>query len=153
MSVAQSPAVTTAATATATPELTHSIQQFYAHQMFLLDSGQAEAWAGTFTPDGVFGANAHPEPFSGRAEIAAGARRATDDYAAKGVQRRHWLGMVAVEPRGEGQAFVRSYALVVETPRGGFPVIKASTLCEDILVHEGGGWLVADRRVSRDDLG
>ncbi|MEU9155344.1 nuclear transport factor 2 family protein [Streptomyces sp. NPDC048417] len=136
----------------ATAELRPGVEQFYAQQMFLLDSGQAEAWAETFTPEGVFAANAHPEPFVGRAAIASGARQAADAYAAQGVQRRHWLGMVAVERRDEDRVLARSYALVIETPRGGSPAIRASTLCEDILVREGEGWLVADRRVTRDDL-
>ncbi len=132
--------------------LYQQVQQFYAQQMFLLDSGRVDEWAATFTEDGVFAANAHPEPAAGRAVIAEAARRATEDYAARGVQRRHWLGMVSVEPRGEGAVFARCYALVIETPRGGQAAIRVSTLCEDLLVDQDGGWLVQDRRVTRDDL-
>ncbi|MER6141206.1 nuclear transport factor 2 family protein [Streptomyces sparsogenes] len=134
-------------------ELYAEIQQFYAHQMRLLDDGEAEAWAETFAEDGVFAANAHPEPFTGRAAIAAGARRATDDFAARGIRRRHWLGMLSLEPKDEHTVLVRSYAQVIETPRAGQSILRASTGCADLLVRRDGRWLVLDRRVHRDDLG
>jgi 3-phenylpropionate/cinnamic acid dioxygenase small subunit len=50
------------------------VQQFYARQMRCLDEGKVTEWAATFTADGVFAANAHPEPFRGRGAIEAGAR-------------------------------------------------------------------------------
>ncbi|MFH8571853.1 nuclear transport factor 2 family protein [Streptomyces sp. NPDC017993] len=144
-STATAPAATTA-------ELYAEVQQFYARQMQLLDEGRAEEWARTFTEDGVFAANAHPEPAAGRDVIAAAARRATDEYAAKGVQRRHWLGMVNIEPRGADEIQVVCYALVIETPRGGQAALRVSTRCADLLVREDGQWLVKDRQVTRDDL-
>ncbi|MDT0549858.1 MULTISPECIES: nuclear transport factor 2 family protein [Streptomyces] len=133
-------------------ELSAEIQQFYARQMQLLDDGEAEAWAETFAEDGVFAANAHPEPFTGRPAIAAGARRATDDFAARGIRRRHWLGMLSLEPKDEHTVFVRSYAQVIETARGGQSALRASTTCADLLVRRDGRWLVLDRRIHRDDL-
>lgn len=137
--------------------LYQQIQQFYAAQMQLLDGGRAEEWAETFTPDGVFDANAFPEPVTGRAAVAAAARKAVDDYEARGIQRRHWLGMISVEGGGgraeDGEAVVTSYAQVLETPRGGRPELRASTSCRDVLVSEGGRWLVRHRRIERDDLG
>lgn len=139
-------------TTTGAADLYHQVQQFYAEQMQLLDAGEVEAWAETFTEQGVFAANAHPEPFTGRAAIAAGARRATDDFAARGIRRRHWLGMLSLEPKDEHTVFVRSYAQVIETPRNGQSVLRASTTCADLLVRQGGRWLVLDRRIHRDDL-
>src|SRR5437660_7716433 len=95
------------------------VQRFYAAQMQLLDDGRAEQWAGTFTDDGVFAADAWPEPARGRRAIAEGARKTTEDLARRGVRRRHWLGMPAIT-RSDGDTLaVRSYALVIETPRAG----------------------------------
>ncbi|MDC0772592.1 nuclear transport factor 2 family protein [Streptomyces sp. HD] len=133
-------------------ELYYQVQQFYAEQMQLLDAGAAEDWAETFTEDGVFAANAHPRPSVGRDDIARAAREATDVYAAKGVQRRHWLGMVRVEPRDADTVAAQCYALVIETPRGGQAAIRVSTRCEDLLVRSGGRWQIKERRVTRDDL-
>ncbi|MBZ4319361.1 nuclear transport factor 2 family protein [Streptomyces huiliensis] len=145
--------VTDTTTAAGFAALYQQVQQFYAEQMHLLDTGRAEEWAETFTEDGVFAANAHPEPAAGRSVIAAAARKAVDDYVARGIQRRHWLGMVSVTERGDGEVAASCYALVVETGRGGRPELRASTSCDDVLVRRDGRWLVKDRQVRRDDLG
>ncbi|MGI5455128.1 nuclear transport factor 2 family protein [Streptomyces sp. CA-249302] len=144
--------VTDEAAAPGAAALYQQVQQFYARQMQLLDDGRVAEWALTFTEDGVFAANAHPEPAAGRAAITAAAAKATEEYAAKGVQRRHWLGMVSVEPGTRNRVNARCYALVIETPRGGQAAIRVSTLCEDRLVHDGADWLVEHRQVTRDDL-
>lgn len=129
------------------------IQQFYAYQMQLLDSGNADAWADTFTEDGVFAANAHPEPAVGRETIRVAATKAKAQHAEQGLQVRHWLGMVEVQEQEDGTARARSYALIINTPRGGQAVVQLSTTCDDLLVRgEDGGWLVRHRKVERDDL-
>lgn len=133
-------------------ELYQQVQQFYARQMQLLDDGKVEDWADTFTPDGVFAANAHPRPTSGREAITAAARAAHEQLAAQGIRRRHWLGMVAVD-RGDGaRVTARCYALVFEIPRGGQAALRLSTLCQDQLELGDQGWQVAHRVVTRDDL-
>ncbi|MFD0023825.1 nuclear transport factor 2 family protein [Streptomyces sp. NPDC058382] len=138
--------------AATTTGLYTEIQQFYAQQMHLLDDGRVEEWAHTFTTDGVFAANAQPVPAVGREAITAAAAAATAAYAEAGVQRRHWLGMVSVESATDTVVTARCYALVIETPRGGRPEIKASTLCEDRVVRVDGAWQIEDRRITRDDL-
>lgn len=130
----------------------YQIQQFYAHQMQLLDRGATQEWANTFTEDGVFAANAQPEPATGRSVIATGAARASADFAAKGIQRRHWLGMVSATARDDGTVQAQAYALVLTTPKGGQAAIGVSTTMDDILVRENGEWKVRRRDVSRDDL-
>jgi 3-phenylpropionate/cinnamic acid dioxygenase small subunit len=143
----------TAASLDLTADLYCQIQQFYARQMQLLDDGDAGAWAGTFAPDGVFAANAHPQPTRGRDAIAAAARRAVDELAADGETRRHWLGMLAVDPRSDGSIGVRSYALIFQTRRGGQAALRLSTVCDDVLVQgDAGDWLIRYREVTRDDL-
>ncbi|WP_328746846.1 nuclear transport factor 2 family protein [Streptomyces sp. NBC_00285] len=132
--------------------LYQDIQQFYARQMQLLDDGEAERWSETFTEDGVFDGNAFPEPAAGRSAVAAAARRAVDDFTARGIQRRHWLGMLSVEPRQPDEVLVTCYAQVLETPRGGRPELRASTGCRDLLVRGAQGWLVKHRYIHRDDL-
>jgi 3-phenylpropionate/cinnamic acid dioxygenase small subunit len=133
-------------------ELYLRVQQFYARQMQLLDSGLVTEWATTFTEDGVFAANAHPEPVRGRAAITAAARRTCEQLAREGVTRRHWLGMLTVQPDSDGTVRARCYALVFATPRGGQAALHLSTTCEDVLVVEDGDLLVRERSISRDDL-
>lgn len=133
-------------------DLYHQVQQFYARQMHLLDDGQVAEWAGTFTADGVFAANAAPRPTVGRAAIAAAAGEAHDQLASRGVKRRHWLGMVAVDAESDRTVRARCYALVFEIPQGGQAVLRLSTLCEDRLELSADGWQVRYRAVTRDDL-
>ncbi|MBO2457458.1 nuclear transport factor 2 family protein [Actinomadura violacea] len=127
------------------------VRQFYAVQMRLLDSGEAEAWADTFTEDAVFEANAHKQPTRGRRAIAAAARAAAAELRAAGTTRRHWLGMCDVAPEEDGTVRVYSYALIIETPAGGPSVVRMSTTCEDLLVDDG-GLRVRHRIVARDDI-
>ncbi|MFJ9775881.1 nuclear transport factor 2 family protein [Kitasatospora sp. NPDC101157] len=145
-----SPAVQAASTDTG---IHAEVQQFYAHQMQLLDRRACEEWAATFTPDGVFAANGLPAPVRGREAIAAAARAAGERLAADGLVHRHWLGMLTVTAAPGGELFARSYALVIQIRLGGTSEIHRSTVCEDRLVRaEDGSLLVLDRRVTRDDL-
>lgn len=128
------------------------IQHFYARQMRYLDEGKVADWAQTFTEDGVFSANAHPEPFRGREAIEAGARKTFEQLCAEGIQRRHWLGMLDLEEQQDGSVLAHSYALIISTPRGGQAAVHLSTRCTDVLSRQGEGWQVNSRQVYRDDL-
>ncbi|MEV4738879.1 nuclear transport factor 2 family protein [Streptomyces sp. NPDC049555] len=131
--------------------LYQQVQHFYAQQMQLLDDGHAEEWARTFTDDGVFEVGG--EAVRGAADIAVAARRTTDKFAADGIQRRHWTGMLTVSGTAGGdEVTARCYAVVLETPAGGDPVVRRSTVCADTLVRTGGRWQVRHRRVTRDGL-
>jgi SnoaL-like domain len=133
-------------------DLTAQITSFYARQMQLLDGGDYAAWAVTFTEDGVFSANGLPAAVSGRQAIEAGASAAYEQLARSGLVHRHWLGMVSADRHDDGTVRARYYALVIQTPIGGTPVIHRSTVCEDILVACDGSWQVSSRSVTRDDL-
>lgn len=133
-------------------ELFQQIQQFYARQMRLLDTGAAEEWADTFTEDGVFHQNV-AEPLTGRATIAVASRKRVDQLAGDGITRRHWLGMLEVDPQDDhGVVRTRYYALSMATgpDAGARPQITASTVAEDTLVRHAGGWLVRHRLVTHD---
>ena len=58
--------------------------------------------------------------------------------------------MLAVYPRPDGTVHTRYYALVLETPHGGQAGVHLSTACEDVLVHDGDGWLVRKRWITHD---
>src|SRR5260221_5260193 len=92
------PTLTEPEAASTAAETYYEIQDFYARQMQLLDQGYTQEWAQTFTEDGVFAANAQPEPVRTRSAIAAGAAAASAELSAQGIRRRHWLGMVSALP-------------------------------------------------------
>lgn len=126
------------------------IQQFYAHHMQLLDAGEGAGWARTFTEDGVF-APPSSDPVRGRDALAAGVGKAHARLVEAREVHRHLLSMVSVEEREDGTLFVRSYAQIVATPRGGEPRLHLMCVCEDVLVRVSGELLVRERRVTRDD--
>lgn len=127
------------------------VQQFYSRQMQLLDSGAAEEWAQTFTADGSFAPPSLPEPVRGRANLAAGARKAAAQRAEAGEVHRHLLGTTSVRPQPDGSLKATSYTQVVVTPRGGTPRTQLMCVCEDVLVREDGELRVRERHVTRDD--
>nr|AFU65898.1 DacG [Dactylosporangium sp. SC14051] len=128
------------------------VQQFYARHMQLLDAGAADAWGATFTADGSFDVPTLPEPVHGRENLVAMMRRTAAELAAAGDQRRHWHGMLDVQPQPDGTVLVRCYALVFSTLEGGEPRLHRTCVCTDVLVREEGGLRVRSRRVTRDDL-
>jgi hypothetical protein len=133
-----------------TAEMYVQIQQFYARQMRLLDTGAAEDWAETFTEEGVFEETTKPDALYGRAAIAASARARVDQVAGDGLIRRHWLGMLDVEPASDGSVHTHYYALAMATPRGGRLDVYVSTECGDELVFLDGQWRVRRRWVRHD---
>jgi 3-phenylpropionate/cinnamic acid dioxygenase small subunit len=128
-----------------------SIQRFLHHQMQLLDDGRAEDWAATFTPDGTFAQDTRPEGRTGRTLLAQRMRQHADELAERALTRRHWLGMLTVEPGDDDAVRARYYALVIDTPREGQASLHLSTVCEDVLVRDGDGWLVAYRFIHHDN--
>lgn len=129
----------------------HTVLHFYARQMQLLDDGEIDRWAGTFTADATFGSNAMPAPLAGRDAILRGARE-HDAMRQAGTQRRHLMSNLSIAPGDDGAIRAISYVSVVETHEG-TTALRFSTLLEDELVCEGGEWLVRTRRIKRDDLG
>ncbi len=133
-------------------DLYQRIQHFYARQTQLLDAGDVMSWVDTFTEDATFASNARTEPTVGRSAIIANVQKAVDDRVAKGLIRRHWLGMFAVTPHSDGELRVRCYAIVLAIPRNGQAGIHVSATCEDALVPVDGGWLVRERSLRHDDI-
>ncbi|WUH98289.1 nuclear transport factor 2 family protein [Spirillospora sp. NBC_00431] len=126
------------------------VQQFYGRHMQLLDAGDGEGWARTFTEDGVF-APPSSVPVRGRAALAEGVRAAHARLVEAGEVHRHLLSMISVAERDDGVLSARSYAQIVATPRDGSPRLHLMCVCEDLLVRENGELLIRERRVTRDD--
>ncbi|MGW5052771.1 nuclear transport factor 2 family protein [Actinokineospora sp. NPDC004072] len=134
-------------------EIYVAVQQFYARQMQLFDTGAGEPWAATFTVDAVMTLPNLPEPIRGRAALATVPGRAAGAAAQAGEVHRHWHGMVDVTPRPDGALDVRCYSLVIATGPDGSSRIHRVCVCQDVLVRSGADLLVQCRKVTRDDLG
>jgi 3-phenylpropionate/cinnamic acid dioxygenase small subunit len=128
------------------------VQQLYARQSHLIDSGRAQEWARTFTEDGEFHSPSYPEPVIGAEALRAFAERFTEEAASAGQVRRHVLTNVFAQPGRNGELQVSAYLQVIATTVTGVTTILRFTTCHDRLVREGRGWRIARREVRRDDL-
>lgn len=88
------------------------VQHLYAAQSLAIDGGDAEGWADTFVPDGVFDSPTYDRPIEGRAALVAFAR----DLHAAAPYLHHVITNVRVRP-GErpGEYDVRANLLIVTT--------------------------------------
>ncbi|MCT9011736.1 nuclear transport factor 2 family protein [Streptomyces sp. NPDC054766] len=128
------------------------VQQFYTHQMQILDAHDTERWAGTFTEDAVLELPLLPEPVRARAGLARYVRAGAARRRRAGSRLDHWIGMLDVRPRANGLLHTRCSAVVHVTPGAGSPPLLYVYVMEDVLVRTRGTWRTAHRRVTRDDL-
>jgi 3-phenylpropionate/cinnamic acid dioxygenase small subunit len=134
------------------PALYAQVQQFYRHQMQILDAHDNGRWAGTFTEDAVFELPCLPGPVRGRAGLARFVRAGAARQRRAGSRLNHWIGMLDVRPQADGSLHTRCSALAHATPSGGGSKVLYVCVMEDVLVRVRGEWRTAHRRVTRDDL-
>jgi len=127
------------------------VQGLYARQSHLIDGGDAEGWADTFTADGVFASPSYPAPVRGTEALAVFARRFVQAGEAAGEVQRHVLTNVDVTRLEGAEAEVRAYLQIIATRRGEASRLVRLTTVSDRLVRRDGGWRVARRDVVRDD--
>lgn len=131
-------------------ELYTEVQQFYAHQMHLLDANRLEEFAATFTSDGSHQPSPNKPPAYGRDHIVAAIQEFDERYRDDPIVRRHWLNMLTVEQDSSGSVRADFYALVVATRPGVPPIIPTSCFVHDELHYEGDKLYVRSRRIDHD---
>ena len=115
------------------------IQQLYARYNLAIDTGDARAWASTFTPDGVLG-NA-----SGHDALV---QFANDFHKRTAGKTRHWNTNIVITPTEVG-ATGACYLLLFDT--GVKPASPmTSGRYEDVLVKTYDGWKFESRTVRPD---
>ena len=122
------------------PQDMMEIQQLYSKYNQVLDAGKAEAWADTFTPDGVFN-----KTNVGRDALITFAKNFFDQGQGK---RRHWNTNMVVTGTSEG-ADGSVYLTLWDT--GNRPAtIIVTGIYEDKLVKTKAGWRFKSRVVNPD---
>jgi len=106
------------------------IQQLYAQYNIAIDSGDAEGYAATYVPDGVF------NTFTGHDALVGFVHRWRDSM--KGGNMRHWNTNLAITGTPEG-ATGSVYLLLVDVSAKP-PVIATAARYEDQLVRTPQGW-------------
>ncbi len=117
------------------------IQQLYARYALLIDTGDAEGWADTFTPDGVFN-NAS----RGRDALVQFVHNWRDKR--RGASLRHWNSNLVITGSTDGaNGSVYMQLLDISTK---LPTPTASYRYEDALVKTAAGWRFKTRVLHRD---
>jgi ketosteroid isomerase-like protein len=117
------------------------IEQLYARYNHAIDSGDAEGWAATFTPDGVFNTK-----FIGREGLLGFMK--TWGEKMNGANRRHWNSNLRLTPSADGaNGTVLLMLLDVGTQP---PAIVMTGQYADTLVKTANGWRFKSRLVRPD---
>jgi SnoaL-like domain len=133
-------AATVTQAANLTPTDYVEIEQLYARYNIALDSGDAEAWVATFTPDGTFNTS------SGREGLLKFAKEWHEKR--NGANRRHWnsnLRLMGTPEGAEGSVYLM--LLDVSTRPAS---IALTGMYSDTLVKTADGWRFKKRQVKGD---
>jgi hypothetical protein len=117
------------------------IQQLYAKYNIAIDSGDAEGWAATFTPDGVF------NTFSGHDQLVNFIKNWRDKL--NGATRKHWNNNLQISGNSkEASGYV--YLMLVDVSTKPASILTTATYT-DSLVKTKNGWRFT-KRVTKGDL-
>jgi hypothetical protein len=126
-----------------------AIHELIARFNWAADTGDAEAWAATFTPEGAF--DGFIGRLEGRTAIASYLARLwslnTDPDWASARGSQHWTSNLVLEGTGE-EAVGRSHLLMI-TPAVAGPRLIVIGHYADRFRKVGGKWLFEERRLRR----
>ena len=125
---------------TLTPQDYVEIEQLYAQYNHAIDSGDAEGWAATFTPDGTFNV------FSGRDALIGFVKQWREKM--NGAHRRHWNTNLRIVPTKDGASGAVFLMLLDVSTRP--PSIVSSGAYTDTLVRTSDGWRFKSRTYKGD---
>ena len=121
------------------------IQDLYGRYSHAVDFGDADGWARTFTPDGVFVTPAGT--FTGSTELA---KFVTDAVARRGNTTRHFPSNIVVEATPAG-ASGQGYFALIRVSEGGKPgEVRVTGRYSDELVRTADGWRFSRREALTD---
>ena len=116
------------------------IEQLYAQYNHAIDSCDADGWAATFTPDGVF------QRFTGREALVGFVRQWCEKM--NGAHRRHWNTNLRIMPTSDGASGAVLLMLLDVSAK---PATIASTgTYNDTLVRTAEGWRFKTRMIKGD---
>ena len=109
-----------------------------------IDFGDGEAWAGTFTEDGVFN-GAGPQPVTGHVALA----QFVGGFAQNMAGARHWTNNHVID--GDGESATHTCYLNLVQSKDGSSVITG--VYTDKLSKVDGQWRFTERNVTPDAKG
>ena len=115
------------------------IQQLYAKYNWTLDSGDAEAYASTFTPDGVFNNNVGHDAI---------VKFANTFHSGLGAHVRHWNTNLLITPSSEG-ASGQVYLVLVDFTTKPTSIVTSASYSDE-LTKTAQGWRFKKRATKGD---
>jgi hypothetical protein len=115
------------------------IQQLYARYNWTLDAGDAEGYASTFTPDGVFNNNAGHDAI---------VKFANTFHAGLGAHVHHWNTNLMIQPTADG-ASGQVYLVLVDFANKPATIATSATYSDE-LVKTSQGWRFKKRTTKGD---
>lgn len=124
------------------------LRNLYAKQAHLIDTGQHEGWAQTFTADGEFHSPTYGEPAIGHHQLAEISKRFTESAKQSGESQRHVIENVWVSQCDQTTAQVRAYVMIVATQleQNQTRILRIVTNIDD-LEKSAEGWLIRRRKI------
>ncbi len=116
------------------------IQQLYARYNIAIDSGDAEGWAATFTPDGVF------NTFSGHDALVGFVKTWRDNL--NGATRKHWNNNLQITGTSK-EATASVYLILVDFSTKPLSLLTTATYT-DSLIKTKDGWRFTKRTTKGD---
>jgi SnoaL-like domain len=116
------------------------IEQLYSTYNHAIDSGDGEAWAATFTPDGTF------NKFTGHDQLVGFIQQWKEKM--NGGNRRHWNTNLRILPSKDG-ASASVFLMLVDVGTKP-PSIVATGMYNDTLVKTASGWRFKTRQTKMD---
>ena len=116
------------------------IEQLYSTYNHAIDSGDGEAWAATFTPDGAF------NKFTGHDQLVGFIQQWKEKM--NGGNRRHWNTNLRIVPSKDGASASVFLMLLDVTTKP--PSIVATGMYNDTLVKTATGWRFKTRQTKMD---
>jgi hypothetical protein len=115
------------------------IQQLYATYNWALDAGDAEGYAATFTPDGVFNTNVGHDAI---------VKFANTFHAGLGAHVHHWNTNLLIKPTADG-ASGQVYLVLVDFANKPATIATSATYSDE-LVKTAQGWRFKKRATKGD---
>jgi actinorhodin biosynthesis protein ActVIA len=140
-------AVSPTLTPIAQVELHIEVTDFYARQMPLLEQGELQAFADTFTEDCIFGYDGAWQVV-GRDALLGGVRANIPRYGTSKI--RHWFESRRIAVREDGVIESSATSLVSVTSEKGDVTFEPSCVVRDQLVRTEDGLRVSSRVIRHD---
>ena len=123
-----------------------AVQDLLMTYVLASDTGDAQAYAETFAPDGIL-VTSDGERLVGRSAIEAHARHGFAQPGNRG--RMHFFQQIGLAHEGDGIRVFSFWQVVQMTASTRTGRVRSTGTCDDLCIRHGDGFLFAERKIGR----